>query len=94
MVRKSRGPRRKTRKKMLSKGKININDYLRTFEVGDKVHVNLRSNVKGKGYPYIMFHGLTGEIIEKRGASYVVQVRDKNALKSLMLSPVHLKRAG
>jgi len=91
MVQKSRGPRRKTRKKMRLEKKATVNQILQTFEIGDKVHVDLQPNVKNKGYPYISYNGLTGEVIEKRGNAYMVRIRDKNALKKLILKPVHLK---
>jgi len=91
MVQKSRGQRARSRYKMQTKRHATPNDFLRTFEPGQTVHVTLQPNVKGKGYSYTQFHGLTGKIVEKRGSAYVVQIRDGNAQKKLILAPVHLR---
>ncbi len=94
MVQKSRGPRRKSRSKMIARYKPTVNQYLQKFEVGEKVHYHLQPNVKGVGYPYIMFKGVTGEVVAKRGKAYVVRFMDKDATKTLVTMPVHLRKAG
>lgn len=91
MVQKSRGQRARTRYKMRTKRHSTPNDFLRPFEPGQTVHVVLQPNVKGKGLSYAQFYGVTGKVVEKRGSAYVVQIKDGNALKKLILAPVHLK---
>jgi large subunit ribosomal protein L21e len=44
--------------------------------------------------PHPRLQGLTGNIIEKRGSSYVVQINVKGAVKKLSLRPEHLKKSG
>lgn len=92
MVQKSRGPRHKTRKKMQVRQIATPAAHLKSFEYGERVGIKLQPNIKSKGYPYIKFHGLTGMVIGKRGRAYIIRVRDKNALKTLILKPVHLKK--
>lgn len=91
MVQKSRGQRARSRYKMQTKRKATPNDFLRKFEVGQTVHVTMQPNIKNQGYSYLQFHGLTGKVIDKRGRAYVVQIRDGNAQKKLILNAVHLK---
>jgi len=76
---------------MQTKRHATPNDFLRTFEPGQTVHVCLQPNIKRQGYSYTQFHGLTGKVVEKRGNAYVVQIRDGNAQKKLILAPVHLR---
>ncbi|MEM7813850.1 MAG: 50S ribosomal protein L21e [Candidatus Aenigmatarchaeota archaeon] len=93
MVQKSRGQRARTRYKMQAKRQPAPNDFLKRFEPGQAVHVCLQPNIRGQGYSYTPFHGLTGKVIGKRGSAYVVQIRDGRAQKKLVLSPVHLRLA-
>ncbi len=91
MVVKSKGPRHKSRKKMIAKSRPKPSQFLQEFNVGDNVHFKIQSNLKNKGYPYIKFHGSTGEVVGKRGNSYLIKIHDKNKAKTLILNPVHLK---
>jgi len=90
MVRKSYGKMRGTRQKMQVKTKPTINRYLAEFSAGDTVHVNYLSS---SPLPHPRFQGLTGRVIEKRGNSYAVAVKDGNKPKLLFLRPEHLKKA-
>jgi ribosomal protein L21E len=94
MVQKSRGPRRKSRHKMMAVTKPTVNQMLQTFAIGEKVHFALQPNIKGTGYPYIMYKGVTGKVAAKRGSAYVVKFMDKDAEKTLIVPPVHLRRLG
>ncbi len=87
MVRKSYGKMRGTRQKLRVKEKLGMTTYTKSFEIGDKVHINLKT---GK-IPHPKFHGSTGEIIGKMGRGYIVAVRDKKAVKKIMLRPEHLR---
>jgi large subunit ribosomal protein L21e len=92
MVQKSHGQRHKSRKKMQVRRVVTPSMHLQSFELGERVGIKIQPNIKNKGYPYIKFHGLTGKVVDKRGDAYVIQVRDKSALKTLILKPVHLKK--
>jgi large subunit ribosomal protein L21e len=87
MVRKSYGFKRGTRKKFESKEETGITKYLRKFNIGDTVKINIdRSN------PTIhhRFQGKTGKIVEIRGRAYGVEIRDGNKLKKIFAKPEHL----
>ncbi len=91
MVRKSHGPRRKTRKK-LQKRELRIRDYLQEFKIGDAVAIVVNPSSRSMVHP--RFHGITGKVIEKRGRGYVVEFKNGNKTKKLILKPEHLKKVG
>lgn len=76
---------------MITKRRSTPSDFLKEFSIGDRVYVKLQPNMYNKGYPYIKFHGVAGKIVSKRGKAYVVDFYNKNKLKELIVSPVHLK---
>lgn len=88
MTRKSYGKVRGTRQKFSGKKIYGINKFIRGFSVGDSVHVDFLPSSK---LPHPRFHGSTGRIIGKRGASYAVKITDHDAAKILFLRPEHLK---
>ena len=87
MVRKSYGKMRGTRKKLSVKEKPGVTMYMKGFEIGDRVHVTMKAGKR----PYPKFHGLTGEVVGKRGRAYIIAVRNKKAVKKIVLKPEHLR---
>lgn len=94
MAKRSRGWRSGTRKKIQKKkrdrGKLPISRILRTFDVGEMVHIVVEPSVH-KGMPHHRFHGSTGKILARRGRAYLVEVRVGNAKKQVFALPAHLK---
>ncbi len=94
MTLKSKGFRRSTRtklsKKSRNKGMIPITRSLATFDVGQKVHIVLEPSVH-KGIPHPRYHGKTGTVMEQRGRSFLLEIRDGNARKVIISRPEHLK---
>ena len=88
MVQKSYGKMRGTRQKMRVKRKTPINAYLQKFKPGEHVHIDI---ISSSPLQHPRFQGLTGVILEKRGRSYVVQVKDGNKLKQFFSRPEHLR---
>ncbi len=88
IVQKSYGKMRGTRKKLRKPTKPTLTELLKKFEVGDTVHVVLRSN---SSFQHPRTHGKTGTILEKAGRSYVVEIRDGSLKKKYQLTPEHLK---
>ena len=84
---KMRGTRSKLRKKKVA---VTLTRYLQQFKIGDRVHVDFVSH----RIPHPRLQGLTGSVIEKRGSSYIVEIKVKKAVKKLALRPEHLKRSG
>ncbi|MEM0106761.1 MAG: hypothetical protein QXD11_02375 [Candidatus Micrarchaeaceae archaeon] len=67
-----------------------VKDFIKKFEIGDKVAIIPKGN--GKNIPHPRYKGKIGTILEKRGSSYVVEVRDMNAKKKLVVPSVHLEK--
>jgi len=81
--------RKKLRKKIREKG-IKISRALQTFDVGDRVHIDIDPAVH-KGMPHPRFQGRTGVVLGKRGRAYLVRVLDRKSYKTLIVRPEHLK---
>ncbi len=93
-MKRSRGLRSKTRHKLRKsnreKGLLSTTKLMKSFSEGDKVHIVLEPSVQ-KGQPHPRFHGRTGTVMGKRGRSYLVEISDGNAVKTVISAPVHLK---
>ncbi|MEF8847858.1 MAG: 50S ribosomal protein L21e [Candidatus Thermoplasmatota archaeon] len=95
MVKRSKGLRSKSRKKLRKKtrkrGLSSITKSLQKFEKGDPVAIVIDSAVQ-KGMPHIRFHGHTGKIQKKQGDAYVVSIKDQKQKKNLIIRPEHLRK--
>ena len=91
MVVKSHGPRRRTREKFRRSVRTSINEFMKEFEVGDKVVININSSSES-GMPFRRFQGLCGEVVEKRGRAYVLEIKDGDKTKKVIANPEHLKK--
>ncbi|NPB02455.1 MAG: 50S ribosomal protein L21e [Methanopyri archaeon] len=94
MVRRSKGFRSRTRKKLRKRvrerGMQPLGRMMQEFEKGQKVHIVIDPSVH-KGMPHPRFHGRTGEVVGKQGRAYIVKVRDGGKYKHLIVRPEHLK---
>ena len=94
MVKRSAGPRSKTRHKLSKKprarGMPPPSHTLREFAPGNKVDVVINPAIHG-GMPHSRFHGLTGTVVERRGESYVVDLPVGRKHKTLIARPEHLR---
>ncbi len=92
MVRKAKGSRSKTRKlfSRRNREKTSVNKRLKKFEVGSRIVIKADASII-KGRPFKRFYGKSGIIINKRGRSYIIKIKDKNKEKEIISLPVHLK---
>jgi large subunit ribosomal protein L21e len=92
MVKKSRGFRSRTRKKLRQRPGYRppITKFLQEFKINDRVIVKPEAS-SHKGMPFPRFKGKTGKIIGRRGKAYIVEIVDGNKIKKLMIRPEHLK---
>lgn len=95
MVKASKGTREKTRKKFRKRprdrGLPPVTHYFTTFQEGERAAVVIDPSVH-KGQPNKRFHGLTGTVLEKRGRSYVLAIRQGSLIKKVIAAPEHLRR--
>jgi len=89
MVKRSKGAFNGRTRKLKGKGVVSVAQYVRTFNLGDKVVITPKA--KWEGMPHLRYSGRQGIIVEKRGKSYVVEVADFNQKKKVIASPIHLK---
>jgi large subunit ribosomal protein L21e len=90
MVR-SHGPRKRTREKFRRSRKTPINEFLKKFEKGDKIVIDINSS-SVRGMPFKRFQGLSGKVLEKRGKAYLLEIKDGKKLKKIIASPEHIKK--
>jgi large subunit ribosomal protein L21e len=95
MVKRSKGFRSKTRKKLSitprQRGLKAITRTLQSFEVGEHANIVIDPSTQ-KGQPHPRFHGLTGIIKGTQGEAYVVTVTVGHKVKDLIIRPEHLKK--
>ena len=92
MVQKSKGRRKRTRNllRVKAKEKTPITRYLQEFKTGSKVVISPNPS-SHKGMPFKRFFGKTATIIDKRGKSYIIKIKDGNKEKTVISRPEHLK---
>ncbi len=90
MVKKSRGFRQSTRKKLTQFRRPAITRFLQEFEKGQKVVITIEPS-SHKGMPYPRFKGKIGTVVEIRGNSYVIEIYDGNKLKQVISRPEHIR---
>ncbi len=78
------------RKKIRTRGKIQLSRYFQEFKEGDKASV-VREKAMPASFPERL-QGRTGIIEGKRGRSYVVNLNDQNKEKKFLINPIHLKK--
>jgi ribosomal protein L21E len=91
MVKRSKGAFNGRTRKLKGKSVVSVAQMVRTFNVGDKVVITPRA--RWEGMPHLRYSGRQGTILERRGKSYVVEVRDYAVRKSIIVGPIHLKIA-
>lgn len=91
-MRKSRGFRSGTRKKLTQKSGYRppITKFLQEFKKDQKV-VLLPEPSSQRGMPHPRFKGKIGKVIEKRGKGYLIEFLDGNKVKKITVRPEHLK---
>ena len=71
-----------------TKGKLSLSRYFKRYKSGDIVAVKKELSIP---FPYsIRLQGKTGKIIEKRGASYYLEMKDLGKKKKYIIHPIHL----
>ena len=95
MVKRSKGIRSKSRKKLRKRprerGIHSITRALQKFEEGQSVNIVIDSSVH-KGMPHVRFQGHTGKIEGKQGDAYLVGINDGKKHKTLIIRSEHLRR--
>jgi large subunit ribosomal protein L21e len=95
MVKRSKGFRSKTRKKLSKhpreRGFSPITRTLQSFDEGEYVNIVIDPSIH-KGQPHHRFHGLTGIVMGTQGEAYLLNVKVGNKEKKLLVRPEHLRK--
>ncbi len=91
-MKRSRGYLSKTLKGLKTKRRLTPADFVREFQIGEKVRIDPVPYYKQGQIPHRHYKNMTGEILEKRGRCYVVKVEIGSVARKLILLPIHLKR--
>ena len=93
MVRKSKGYRTRSRKKLTKpirkRGMSPLNSILHNYKIGDKVLIKIDPSIH-KGMPHPRFHGKIGTVTGFRGRALEVQVKVLNKIKTLIIRKEHI----
>jgi large subunit ribosomal protein L21e len=91
MVKGSKGYRRSTRRKLKAKlrHKFKVTPYLQEFRPGDTVAIKINPS-SAKGMPFPKFKGKVGKIKERRGDSYIVEIKTGKKSKEIISRPEHI----
>jgi large subunit ribosomal protein L21e len=79
------------RKTVRERGKVRFSEYFKQLKDGDKVAVVRERSETKDSFPK-RIQGLTGEVVGKRGRSYLVNLKELNKEKQFIIKPIHLKR--
>jgi large subunit ribosomal protein L21e len=95
MVKRSRGFRSRTRKKLRQKPgrRPSITKFLQRFEPGQRVMIVLEPSSQ-RGMPHPRFKGRVGTVIARRGKCYVLEVKNGKKTKRIISGPEHLRAMG
>lgn len=96
MVKSSKGFKSRTRgvltKSVRNRGMPPVTQFLKTFEIGDRVIVRLEAS-DPHGMPHPRYQGRVCTVLAKVGRSYQVEFLDGGKRKVLVAHPIHLARA-
>ena len=93
MTRRSKGPLAGKTRNLTRHNKpstLGVNDIIKSLKVGDKVAIVPKSN--GRDIPHPRYKGRIGNIIEVRGASYIVEIKIMNAKRKIVVPAMHLDK--
>ncbi len=78
------------RKKIRTKGKLQLSKYFQKFKEGDRVAI-IREISQRPSFP-ARLQGKTGVVIDRRKGAYFISLKDQNKEKKYLIKPIHLKK--
>ena len=91
MVKRSKGTLSGRTRKLKGKSRVSVANAVKTFEIGSKVIITPRA--RRAGLPHLRYANRHGIVVEKQGQCYVVEIKDYEKRKKVIVGPVHLKLA-
>ncbi len=87
----SKGKMQGTRRKLKKKEDVAPNEYLKEFEVGERVQIDVEPS-SHSGMPDPKFQGRVAEVVGTEGDTYLLKFKDGGKEKKIKVKPVHLKK--
>ena len=78
------------RKKIRTRGKLQLSRYFQELNKGDSVAI-VREPAVQSSFPKRL-QGKTGKIEGSRGKAYIVKIKDQDKEKRFLIEPIHLKK--
>lgn len=78
------------RKKIRTRGKIQLSRYFQNLKEGDRIAV-IREHSVDASFPERL-QGRTGIVTGKRGRAYLVKIMDHDKEKKFIIESIHLKK--
>lgn len=92
MVKRSGGELSKSTRKLKRKRRLTPNDFVKEFSIEERVFIDPKPYYKKGKIPHLRYRGRTGIVKEKRGKSYVVEIKDGGKVKKIVALPIFLKK--
>lgn len=77
-------------KKIRERGKLSLSSYFKKIEDGESVAIVTDAGVRSS-YP-ARLKGMSGRVLGSRGRFKLVEIKDGNKAKTIIVHPVHLKK--
>jgi len=77
-------------KKIRDRGKLKLSSYFKKIEDGASVALVTDAGVRAS-YPKRL-KGMSGKVLESRGRFKLVEIKDGNKAKTIIVHPVHLRK--
>jgi large subunit ribosomal protein L21e len=91
----SSGIRRKSRsvltKRVREKGRIPLSRLLTSYEVGEKVVINIDPGIH-KAMPHKRFQGKVATIVGTRGKAYILEIPQRKTVKTIITTAHHIRK--
>lgn len=91
---KSKGYNNRTRslfrKNARDRGLQSLRYLLEPIDAGQKVDIILNSSIQN-GRPHRRYNGMSGNVVQKQGQSYVISLKAGNMTKTIISRPEHLR---
>lgn len=77
-------------KRLQTNGRPGLSKIFKEFVEGDSVAVVKEPSVDSR-FPFRL-QGSTGAVVDKRGKSYIIEIRTQGKKKKFIIEPAHLRR--
>jgi ribosomal protein L21E len=90
MVKPSKGSMSGRTRFMRARARVSVSDSVKSFKIGCKIVLVPRPKCRGE---VLRFAGKHGKIVEIRGKSYMIEIKDGGKMKKMTIAPIHLELA-